>query len=237
MTEFKPNDQPGVSTTLAAGQKKGGRKRRTKREDMNTVSNALGSAANTIVPSTSHAGTHPLPEDSKPAPRKQWPCLVPSSVYNPDYPTFCECLQLECSHHSPSAKDLLLRSCTAHSWPPPGITSISDASAQEGPPGDLNVDPMSSPRLPSSTVQRYAQVVPELASILDHMEREDPMLILSTTDASMDSVLPFQLPPKYGCVVLGFFNVESVEVGSAFRSTSRVVLTFFPESSSGVVRE
>lgn len=44
------------------------------------------------------------------------------------------------------------------------------------------------------------------------------MLVLTTTDASMDSVLPFQLPPGYGCVVLGFFNVESVEVGESIPS-------------------
>lgn len=62
----------------------------------------------------------------------------------------------------------------------------------------------------------YAQVVPELASLLDHMERKDPVLVISTTDAKMDSVLPFQLPPENEFVVLGFFDVESVEVGDPF---------------------
>ena len=82
-------------------------------------------------------------------------------------------------------------------------------------------------RLPPNTVKTYAQVIPELASLLDHMERKSPMLVISTTDASMDSVLPFQLPSEYGCVVLGFFDVESVEVGSAFPSRSHVSKTVF----------
>lgn len=69
-------------------------------------------------------------------------------------------------------------------------------------------------RLPPGTTKIYAQVIPELASLLDHMERKDPILVISTTDVRMDSVLPFQLPPEYGCVVLGFFDVEDVEVGS-----------------------
>ena len=73
-------------------------------------------------------------------------------------------------------------------------------------------------RLPPDTTKIHAQVVPELASLLDHMERKSSMLVISTTDASMDSVLPFQLPSEYGCVVLGFFDVESVEVGSVFPS-------------------
>lgn len=77
----------------------------------------------------------------------------------------------------------------------------------------------------------YAQTVPELASLLDHMERKDPMLVISTTDASMESVLPFQLPSKYGCVVLGFFNVESVEVGNKFLEYSPVSETLFGGSA------
>jgi len=81
--------------------------------------------------------------------------------------------------------------------------------------------PALSSRLPLNTAKVYAQVVPELASLLDHMERKSPMLIISTTDASMDSVLPFQLPSKYGCAVLGFFDVESVEVGNTFPSIHR----------------
>lgn len=72
----------------------------------------------------------------------------------------------------------------------------------------------------------HAQVVPELASLLDHMERKSPMLIISTTDAGMESFLPFQLPPEYGCVVLGFFDVESVEVGGAFRYIPQVIPRF-----------
>ena len=84
--------------------------------------------------------------------------------------------------------------------------------------------------LPLNTVKMYAQVVPELASLLDHMERKSPMLVISTTDASMGSFLPFQLPPEYGCVVLGFFDVESVEVGDiilAFLRRSHVSQTPF----------
>ena len=95
--------------------------------------------------------------------------------------------------------------------------------------------PAASHRLPSSMTKMYAQVVPELASLLDHMERKDPILVISTTDMRMDSVLPFQLPPKYGCVVMGFFVVESVEVGSVlfFFEYSPVSETLFGE----VVRE
>ena len=81
-------------------------------------------------------------------------------------------------------------------------------------------------RLPLNIVKIYAQVIPELASLLDHMERKSPMLVISTTDASMESVLPFQLPPEYGCVVLGFFDVESVEVGSVFYSNPQPVSCF-----------
>jgi hypothetical protein len=68
--------------------------------------------------------------------------------------------------------------------------------------------------LSADTTKTYAEVVPELASLLDHMERKEPILVVSTTDANMGSVLPFQLPPGYGCVVLGFFDVEIVEVGN-----------------------
>ena len=78
-------------------------------------------------------------------------------------------------------------------------------------------------RLPPDTARVHAQVVPELASLLDHMERKSSMLVISTTDASMDSVLPFQLPSEYGCVVLGFFDVESVEVGGVFPSILRAI--------------
>jgi len=77
-------------------------------------------------------------------------------------------------------------------------------------------------RLPPDTAKIHAQVVPELASLLDHMERKSSMLVILTTDASMDSVLPFQLPSGYGCVVLGFFDVESVEVGSVLPSIPHV---------------
>jgi hypothetical protein len=208
MTEYQPKDQPGV-TTFTAGPKKGVRKRRKKREDMDAVSTALDNAATTII------GTDPTPEGPKPAPQKQLPCLVRSSIYNPDYPTFCECLQPDCSHHSPIARELLLRSCTAHSWPPPWIAGLSDANVQEGPAEGVNSNPVLPSHLPKGTVEVYAQVVPELESLLDHKERGDSILVISTADASMGSVLPFELPPPYGCVVLGFFNVESVEVGSA----------------------
>ena len=80
--------------------------------------------------------------------------------------------------------------------------------------------------LPPDAVKAYAQAVPELASLLDHMERKSPILIISSTDASMDSVLPFQLPSEYGCVVLGFFDVKSVEVGSAFSSNPQAISRF-----------
>ena len=83
--------------------------------------------------------------------------------------------------------------------------------------------PVLSSRLPLSTVKIYAQVVPELASLLEHMERKSPIVVISTTDASMDSVLPFQLPSEYGCIVLGFFNVESIEVGSTTPSIPQVI--------------
>ncbi|KAF9645623.1 hypothetical protein BDM02DRAFT_492334 [Thelephora ganbajun] len=83
-----------------------------------------------------------------------------------------------------------------------------------------------SSRLPLDIIKVYAQVVPELASLVDHMERKSPILVISTTDTSMDSVLPFQLPSGYGCVVLGFFDVESVEVGSAYPSIPQAVSRF-----------
>lgn len=87
--------------------------------------------------------------------------------------------------------------------------------------GSSSSAPTFSSHLPLSTAKMYAQVVPELASLLDHMERKDPILVISATDASTDPVLPFQLPTEYGCVVLGFFDVESVEVGNMLPSLFR----------------
>lgn len=82
--------------------------------------------------------------------------------------------------------------------------------------------PVLSSCLPLDTAKEYAQVIPELASLLDHMTRGSPVLVISTTDADMESFLPFQLPSEYGCVVLGFFDVQSVEVGSAFPTFLRL---------------
>ena len=73
----------------------------------------------------------------------------------------------------------------------------------------------------------YGQVVPELASLLDHMERKSPVLVISTADASMGSFLPFQLPSEYGCFVLGFFDVERVEVGDLRSSCEPAFLKSF----------
>ena len=84
--------------------------------------------------------------------------------------------------------------------------------------------PLSLSRLPLDTAKVHAQVVPELASLLDHMERKSSILVISTTDTNMDSVLPFQLPSEYGCVVLGFFDVESVEVGSVVPPIPQAIL-------------
>jgi hypothetical protein len=232
MTEFKPKGQPDDVSTSAAGTKKKGRQnRRTKRGDQTTVSTDLDNSANTIFPT--HVGNGSA-EDFKSTSQKQWPCLVPSSVYNPDYPTFCECLQPYCPRHCPVARDLLFRRCTDLSWPDPGIVGYNDWSVSSGPRGNCDRQgeerlasvPASSSSLPSSTTKLYAQVVPELASLLDHMQMKEPMLVISTTDGSMDSVLPFQLPPKYGCVILGFFDVESVEVGNDFFRDFSGVLTF-----------
>jgi len=86
--------------------------------------------------------------------------------------------------------------------------------------------PVLSSRLPLNTAKVYAQVVPELASLLDHMERKSPVLVISTTDAGMETFLPFQLPSEYGCVVLGFFDVQGVEVGGAFPYTPQVIPRF-----------
>ena len=103
------------------------------------------------------------------------------------------------------------------------------AQAQDKDP--LAPAPVLPSRLPLNTAKMHAQVVPELASLLDHMERKSSMLVISTTDASMDSVLPFQLPSEYGCVVLGFFDVESVEVGSAFLPTLGDLASLNPRSN------
>lgn len=127
MTEFNPRDQLGASTSAASlGKKKGGQKRRTKREGLNTT--APGNAANVIVPRGTHADIIPLSEESQSAPNKQWPCLVRSPIYNPDYPTFCECLQPDCSYHCPTAKCILSRGCTTYSWPAPEIMRNSNWS-------------------------------------------------------------------------------------------------------------
>jgi hypothetical protein len=143
VTEYRPKDQ----ATPSVGLKKGGPKRRTKREDPTTVSTALGNAANTMVSSNARVGAGPPPEEPRPAPQKRWPCLVRSQTYNSDYPTFCECLQPHCPHHSPAAKDILTRGCTSFSWPPPGIAGVNEWPPPAEPHtncdtfGDLNGDP------------------------------------------------------------------------------------------------
>lgn len=217
VTEFKPKVQPSISTLTTGIKKRGGQKRRTKRGDLDTISTALGNAVSRTVPNGTDAEIDPPPEDPRSAPQKRRPCLVRSPIYNPDYPTFCECLQPHCPHHCPIARSILSRGCTTYSWPAHESMSYSDWS--------LSTSALPS-RLPLNIVKIYAQVIPELASLLDHMERKSPMLVISTTDASMESVLPFQLPPEYGCVVLGFFDVESVEVGSVFYSNPQPVSCF-----------
>lgn len=103
VTEFKPRDQLSASTSVASqGKKTGGLKRRTKRE--------------IISP----------PGESQSAPKKRWPCLVRSPTYDPNYPTFCECLQPHCSYHCPTARGILTRGCTTYSWPAPEIMSYGD---------------------------------------------------------------------------------------------------------------
>ena len=207
MTEFKPRDQSsGTASAANLEKKKGGQKRRTKREDSNTVSTSRGNGAHAVG-----AGV---------APRKRWPCLVPSPIYNADYPTFCECLQPQCAYHCPIARCILSRVCTTYSWPPPSVCGPAEERF-------LSAAALTPARLSPNAVKMYAQVVPELASLLDHMERKSPVLVISTTDEGVDTFLPFQLPSEYGCVVLGFFNVESVEVGSASSYALRVSQIIF----------
>lgn len=206
MTEFRPKDQSSGSTPAASlEKKKGGQKRRTKREDSNTVSTSRRNGANAV-------GADVAPQ---PAPKKRWSYLVPSPIYNPDYPTLCECLQPQCSYHCPIARCILSLACTAYSWPPPPVCGPAEERF-------FSAAAPKSSRLPPNAAKMYAQVVPELASLLDHMERKSPVLVISTTDEGMNSFLPFQLPSEYGCVVLGFFDVESLEVGNTSSCTSRV---------------
>jgi len=147
-TEFKIK---GVSTSTAGPEKKkGGQRRRTKREVPSIVPTALGNAANTIVPNGMHTGIDPGPQS---APQKRRPCLVRSPIYNPDYPTFCECLQPYCSYHCPTARGILSRGCTTYSWPAHEAMNYSDwslsaerctnydVSAEAGHQGGLVEDP------------------------------------------------------------------------------------------------
>lgn len=139
MTEFKPNDQPGPSTSSTGQKKKGGPKRRTKRDDLSTVSTASDNATITISPTNTRVGTDSLPQDPGSSDQKPWPRLVRSLIYNPDYPTFCECLQPSCPNQSPTARAILFRGYTTYCWPGPGVTgygdwpsSIEQAGAREG---------------------------------------------------------------------------------------------------------
>ena len=139
VTEFKPKAQPNASGSVADLKKKGRQNRRTKRGDLTTVSTDFDNAANTSL-------IDPTPNDLKPAPQKQWPCLVRSGLYNADYPTFCECLQPDCSRHSPAARDILMRRCTEYSWPDPRIVGFNlteeRANCDPGAPtGDRKEDP------------------------------------------------------------------------------------------------
>jgi len=105
-------------------------------------------------------------------------------------------------------------SCSRHELAEPEAAAAErEPRIQAQDKGSLASTPVLPSRLSLNAVKMYAQVVPELTSLLDHMERKSPMLVISTTDASMGSFLQFQLPPEYGCIVLGFFDVESVEVG------------------------
>lgn len=124
MTEFKSKDQLSASTSASLEKKKGGQKRRTKRESLNTIPTALGNA----VSHGAHVEIIPPPQESQPAPKKRWPCLVRSPIYNPDYPTFCECLQPHCSYHCPTARSILSRGCTTYSWPAPEVIRNSSWS-------------------------------------------------------------------------------------------------------------
>jgi hypothetical protein len=111
VTEFKPKDQLSASTSASLEKKKGGQKRRTKREGLNTIPTVLGSRVKL---------SHPLKSLSRHL-KERWPCLVRSPIYNPDYPTFCECLQPHCSYHCPTARCILSRGCTTYSWPAPEV--------------------------------------------------------------------------------------------------------------------
>ena len=117
VTEFKFKDQLSASTSANLEKKKGGQKRRTKREILNATPTALGNA----VSHGAHVEIIPPPQESQAAPKKRWPCLVRSPIYNPDYPTFCECLQPHCSYHCPTARSILSRGCTTYSWPAPEV--------------------------------------------------------------------------------------------------------------------
>lgn len=116
VTEFKPKDQLSASTSAGVEKKKGGQKRRTKREGLNTIP-----AANAIDSHGAHVEIISPSQESQPVPKERWPCLVRSPIYSPEYPTFCECLQPHCSYHCPAARSILSRGCTTYSWPTPGV--------------------------------------------------------------------------------------------------------------------
>lgn len=129
MTEFALKGQPNVSLPTAGPEKKkGGQKRRTKREDPNAVPTAPGHSANTTIPNGTRTGIVPPPEDPQWGPQKRRPCLVRSTIYNPDYPTFCECMQPYCPHHCPAARGIISRGCTTYSWPAHEAMSYGDRS-------------------------------------------------------------------------------------------------------------
>ena len=121
VTEFKPKDQLSASISASLEKKKGGQKRRTKRDGSNAISTVLGDAENAIVSHGARVESISSRQESQPAPKERWPCLVLSPIYNPDYPTFCECLQPHCSYHCPTARCILSRGCTTYSWPAPRV--------------------------------------------------------------------------------------------------------------------
>src|SRR6266403_4777876 len=89
VTEFGPKDQHSAPASAVGLGRKGGKpKHRTKREDLGN----LGSTANAIVSNMTRTEINSPIEGPLSAPQQQWPRLVRSATYNPDYPTFCECL-------------------------------------------------------------------------------------------------------------------------------------------------
>lgn len=149
MTEFRPRDQPAVSSSSAGSKKRGRQNRRTKREDLAAELTDLDNPSNTFSPSNTRIGTGPPPEDLKPAPGKQWPFFVPAAMYDPKYPTICECFQPRCPGHCSTGRDLLLRHCTNYSWPGAGIVGLRSLGIPQARHlAVFNEDPSACKRMP-----------------------------------------------------------------------------------------